>query len=110
MSPAPLIRVRLTAIRFLARDVNAYDLRRSDGAPLPPAEPGAHVDLQLPNGLTRQHSLAEAASSPAAHVLGSKRDPSSRGGSRYVTRTRTVWAVATRTLPAQRSRPVTKLT
>ena len=33
------------------------NLTRPDGAPLPAAEPGAHIDLHLPNGMTRQYSL-----------------------------------------------------
>jgi ferredoxin-NADP reductase len=28
-----------------------------DGAPLPAADPGAHIDINLPNGITRQYSL-----------------------------------------------------
>ena len=40
-----LIDVRLTAIRYAARDTNLYEFQRPDGKPLPHYEPGAHVDL-----------------------------------------------------------------
>ena len=52
-APDALIEVRLTAIRYAARDTNLFEFRRLDGKPLPAYEPGAHVDMHLPNGLTR---------------------------------------------------------
>jgi tetrachlorobenzoquinone reductase len=79
-----LIEVRLNAIRYAARDANLYELVRADGAPLPAAEPGAHVDLHLPNGIVRQYSLTIPDPSPTRYVLGIKRDAASRGGSKYV--------------------------
>jgi ferredoxin-NADP reductase len=85
-APAPeaLVEVRLTAIRYAARDTNLYEFRRPDGAPLPAYEPGAHIDLNLPNGLIRQYSLIIARPDPASYTVGIKRDPASRGGSRYI--------------------------
>jgi tetrachlorobenzoquinone reductase len=79
-----LIEVRVNAIRYAARDTNLYELARSDGAPLPAYEPGAHIDLHLPNGLIRQYSLINPADEPKAYTLGIKRDPASRGGSRFI--------------------------
>jgi ferredoxin-NADP reductase len=79
-----LIDVRLTAIRYAALDTNLYELTSLDGKPLPPYEPGAHIDLHLPNGVVRQYSLLEAEPDPTRYTIGVKRDPASRGGSRYV--------------------------
>jgi tetrachlorobenzoquinone reductase len=79
-----LIEVRLTAIRYAARDTNLYEFRRPDGAPLPGYEPGAHVDLHLPNGLIRNYSMIAAQPEPGTYTFGIKRDPASRGGSRCV--------------------------
>jgi ferredoxin-NADP reductase len=79
-----LIDVRLTAIRYAARDTNLYEFRRPDGNPLPPYEPGAHIDLHLPNGLVRNYSLIVATPEPGTYTFGIKRDPASRGGSRYI--------------------------
>jgi ferredoxin-NADP reductase len=79
-----LIEVRLTAIRYAARDTNLYEFSRLDGQPLPAYEPGAHIDVHLPNGIVRQYSLTEAKPDPASYTVGVKRDPASRGGSRYV--------------------------
>jgi ferredoxin-NADP reductase len=79
-----LIEVRLTAIRYAARDTNLYEFRRPDGQPLPPYDPGAHIDLHLPNGLVRNYSLIVANPEPGTYTFGIKRDPASRGGSRYI--------------------------
>jgi tetrachlorobenzoquinone reductase len=79
-----LIDVRVTAIRYAARDTHLYEFTRLDGKPLPPYEPGAHIDLHLPNGLIRQYSLIEPEPEPSRYTVGVKRDPASRGGSRYV--------------------------
>ena len=79
-----LIDVRLTAIRYAARDTNLYEFRHVDGKSLPEYEPGAHVDLHLPNGLVRNYSLIVAKPEPEVYTFGIKRDPASRGGSRYI--------------------------
>jgi tetrachlorobenzoquinone reductase len=79
-----LIEVRLTAIRYAARDTNLYEFTPVDGRPLPGYQPGAHIDVHLPNGIVRQYSLLEAEPDPTRYMIGVKRDPASRGGSRYV--------------------------
>jgi tetrachlorobenzoquinone reductase len=85
-APAPdaLIEVRLTAIRYVARDTCLYEFRSVDGRPLPAYEPGAHIDLHLSNGLLRNYSLTVAAPEPSIYTVGIKRDPASRGGSRFI--------------------------
>lgn len=79
-----LIEVRVNAIRYAARDTHLYELVRPGGGALPGYEPGAHIDLHLPNGLIRQYSLINPEREPKAYTLGIKRDPASRGGSRYI--------------------------
>ena len=81
---AHIIDARLIAIDPVARDTNLYTFQRTDGAALPAYQPGAHIDLHLPNGLTRQFSLTVPNTDPDRYVVGIKRDPDSRGGSRYV--------------------------
>jgi len=81
---ADLIEVRVSTIRYAAHDTNLYEFRRPDGKPLPPYQPGAHIDLHLPNGLIRQYSLIEPEPDPATYMITVKRDPASRGGSRCV--------------------------
>ena len=76
--------MRLTAIRYAAQDTNLYEFRRPDGAALEPAQPGAHIDLNLPNGMVRSYSLVTADGDAAAYVVGIKRDRASRGGSIFI--------------------------
>ena len=79
-----LINVRLTAIHYAARDTNLFEFSRLDGEALPAYEPGAHIDLHLPNGLVRQYSLVLGKPDPSAYTVGIKRDLASRGGSRFI--------------------------
>ena len=67
--PDALIDVRLTAIRYAARDTNLYEFRRPDGKPLPAYDPGAHIDLHLPNGLIRNYSLIVAKPEPGTYTV-----------------------------------------
>ena len=81
---ADLIEVRVTAIRYAARDTHLYEFTRLDGQPFPTYAPGAHIDLHLPNGLLRNYSLSVAEPEPSTYTVGIKRDPASRGGSRWI--------------------------
>jgi ferredoxin-NADP reductase len=76
----------VTGLRAVARDVLAVTLRHKSGAPLPGATPGAHIDLSLPNGLTRQYSLVNAAGAAqmTEYVVAVGWDLNSRGGSHWV--------------------------
>jgi ferredoxin-NADP reductase len=79
-----LIEVRLTEVETAARDTKVYTFRRPDESRLPPYQPGAHIDIHLPNGMTRQFSLLNPDPDPASYVVAIKLDPASRGGSRYI--------------------------
>ena len=79
-----LIDAELAAVQPVARDVNLYEFRSSDGRGLPPAAAGSHIDLHLANGLVRQYSLIRPEPDPAVYVVAVKRDAQSRGGSRFV--------------------------
>lgn len=52
-----------------------------DGAPLPPYEPGAHVDVRGPTGVTRQYSLCGTPHDRCGYTIAVKRELASRGGS-----------------------------
>ncbi|MEU6479833.1 PDR/VanB family oxidoreductase [Streptomyces sp. NPDC047017] len=69
----------------VAEDVVALTLRAPAGQ-LAPWEPGAHVDLSLPNWLTRQYSLCGDPADRDAYRVAVRYDPLSRGGSEYVHR------------------------
>jgi ferredoxin-NADP reductase len=78
------IRVRLQSISFATPDIQVYEFVRPDGAPLPAVTAGAHIDVHLPNGITRSYSLLHAGDAPDSYVVGVKRDPNSRGGSKFM--------------------------
>jgi ferredoxin-NADP reductase len=75
----------LDHIDRVAEDVIALTLR-GPTAPLTPWEPGAHIDLVLPNWLTRQYSLCGDPADRNVYRIAVRHDPLSRGGSDYVHR------------------------
>ena len=65
----------------VAKDVVRLVLRRQDGENLPAFSPGAHIDLFLPNGMTRQYSLIGDCSETDRYEIAISRAANSRGGS-----------------------------
>ena len=75
---------RVAAKRTAADGVVALTLRDVDGHPLPPWEPGAHVDLILDGVPTRQYSLCGDLANHHEYRLGILRDANGRGSSLHV--------------------------
>lgn len=67
-------------------DVRILEMRAADGSTLPPYEAGAHIDVTLGNGMTRQYSLCCRQPSGDSYRIAVKRDPNSRGGSEWLHR------------------------
>ena len=67
-----------------AAEVIAVTLVDPDGRRLPDWTPGAHIDLVMANGLTRQYSLCGDRWDAYSYRIGVLREPASRGGSAYV--------------------------
>ncbi|MBP2330030.1 ferredoxin-NADP reductase [Kibdelosporangium banguiense] len=76
-------RTVLEQVEPVAGDTVSLVLRGADG-PLAPWEPGAHVDLALPNWLTRQYSLCGDPADRDSYRVAVRHDRLSRGGSEYV--------------------------
>ncbi|GAB2817063.1 PDR/VanB family oxidoreductase [Actinocorallia aurea] len=83
-SASAALDLQVTAKRRVADGVVALTLRRPDGGRLPDWSPGAHVDLVLPGGTTRQYSLCGDRWDAHAYRIGVLREPAGRGGSAYV--------------------------
>lgn len=83
MSTTPF-QVQVADVRAEALDVMTIELRAEGGVQLPPFEPGAHLDLHLPNGLVRQYSLTNDWREHDRYVIGVARVADSRGGSSFV--------------------------
>ena len=67
-----------------AEGVVVLDLHADDGADLPAWSAGAHIDLRLPGGLTRQYSLCGKPADRSVWRVAVLREPESRGGSAHV--------------------------
>ena len=52
--------------------------------PLPAWEPGAHIDVYVPDGTTRQYSLCGDPADRSSWQIAVLREPESRGGSTYI--------------------------
>ena len=76
--------MQVADVRAEALDVMSLELRPVGGGQLPAFEPGAHLDLRLPNGLTRQYSLTNDWRERDRYVIGVARVADSRGGSSFV--------------------------
>jgi len=78
------LRLRVSARTTGAEGVVVLDLRDPSGADLPEWAPGAHLDLRLGDGLTRQYSLCGDPHDRSVWRIAVLREPESRGGSRHV--------------------------
>lgn len=76
-----MMKVKIERIVDEALDIRSFRLVRSDGQPLDTYEPGAHVDLTGPTGVTRQYSLCSPPQDRRAYLVAVKKEAQSRGGS-----------------------------
>ncbi|MGJ4891898.1 PDR/VanB family oxidoreductase [Bradyrhizobium sp. HKCCYLRH3099] len=65
-----------------AHNMASFELVPADDQPLPGFTPGSHIDVTLPNGLTRQYSLLNSAAERNRYCIGVWKDANSRGGSK----------------------------
>jgi len=64
-----------------AQDIISLELASTQGTPLPSFSAGAHIDVHIRDGLSRQYSLLNDSAEQHRYVIGVLRDPNSRGGS-----------------------------
>ncbi|WP_339487269.1 PDR/VanB family oxidoreductase [Pseudomonas sp. EL_65y_Pfl2_R95] len=76
-----MMKVRIEKIADEAQDIRSLRLVRVDGQPFEAYEPGAHVDITGPTGVTRQYSLCSPPDDGSAYLVAVKREAQSRGGS-----------------------------
>jgi vanillate O-demethylase ferredoxin subunit len=89
MSLERTLTVRVARISRQTPEILAFELAHPWGRPLPSYEAGAHIDVHMPGGFSRQYSLArapslstsEAGNAIGSYVIGVKREGASRGGS-----------------------------
>jgi vanillate monooxygenase ferredoxin subunit len=78
------LKVRVTRIIDEAENVRSYELTAAEGGPLPAFTAGAHVVVNLPNGMARQYSLTGDADDRQRYVIAVQREAEGRGGSRWI--------------------------
>ncbi|MDR0066755.1 ferredoxin reductase, partial [Acinetobacter sp. 11520] len=76
--------VIIQKIHQLTPTIRAFELVSANGTALPNFEAGAHIDVHLKNGLTRQYSLSNCCTEKHRYVIGVLHDANSRGGSRCI--------------------------
>jgi ferredoxin-NADP reductase len=81
---ADVATLRVTAKDVQADGVLTLELAAPSGGRLRDWTPGSHIDLVLPNGLTRQYSLCGDRWDPFSYRVGVLLELESRGGSSYV--------------------------
>jgi vanillate O-demethylase ferredoxin subunit len=78
------IEVEVTGRYVTARDVLEVELTPVDGSDWPDHAAGAHVDVQLPNGLLRQYSLVAPSAGQRSNRVAVLKTADSRGGSEFI--------------------------
>lgn len=79
-----VVSLQVVAKTAEADGVVSLTLARPDGRRLPDWTPGAHVDLVLPTGITRQYSLCGDRWDAHTFRVAVLREPDGRGGSAFV--------------------------
>jgi ferredoxin-NADP reductase/nitrite reductase/ring-hydroxylating ferredoxin subunit len=74
------LRVEVARKWQTAEGIAGFELRALRGH-LPTFQPGAHIDVHLPNGDVRQYSVTNGPGESASYIIGVKRETPSRGGS-----------------------------
>ena len=81
LSPTPHQPLRIAQISAVAEGIRAFELVHPEGALLPAFTAGAHLQLQVPNGLLRKYSISSDPGELQHYVITVKREAAGRGGS-----------------------------
>ncbi len=89
------MQLRVQRISYEAETINSYELVAPGGGDLAPFTAGCHIDLHLPNGMTRSYSLLNHQDERSRYIIGVNKDAASRGGSRFIHETVRVGDIVT---------------
>jgi ferredoxin-NADP reductase len=78
------LELRVKAMAWEADGVLSVTLAAPDGGELPPWTPGAHIDVDLAPGLSRQYSLCGDPADRRHWRIAVLHEPAGRGGSKFV--------------------------
>lgn len=80
------LRLRVSGRDDVAAEVLVLTLQSGDGSDLPAWTPGAHLEIRLPSGLTRQYSLCSDPRDRSSYGVSVLHEVNGRGGSREIHR------------------------
>ncbi len=83
---APVMQVEVAHVERLTDDIAAYGLRLPDGAPLPPFQGGAHIEIVVAPEYFRQYSLCSDPARRETYEIAVLREDRGRGGSQLLHR------------------------
>jgi tetrachlorobenzoquinone reductase len=78
------LRARIRSATWEAPSIHTYELVPLDDDVLPPFAAGAHIDVNLANGMVRSYSLINSQDERHRYVIAVQKDGKSRGGSKWV--------------------------
>lgn len=78
------MQVRVARKKHEAIDICSLELVHPEGGALPEFSAGAHIDVHTPGGLVRQYSLCNDPAESHRYLIGTLKDPQSRGGSKAI--------------------------
>ena len=76
-----MMEILVTSKKIIANDICLFELASLESDTLPPFSAGAHIDVKMPNGITRQYSLCNHPHESHRYQIAVLKDPASRGGS-----------------------------
>ena len=76
-----MMEVLVKSKEVIANDICLFELASTDNTALPLFSAGAHIDVEMPNGITRQYSLCNHPLENHRYQIAVLKDPASRGGS-----------------------------
>ncbi len=76
--------LQIKAITAEAKDILGFELVSAEGEDLPVFGPGAHLELELPNGMLRHYSISSGCWERNRYVIAVGLSPVSRGGSKFM--------------------------
>lgn len=84
MTARLIMKMTVASVRPITDTVTVYRFVHPRRPQLPPAAPGAHVDLHLADGKVRQYSLCGDLGDDTGYEIAVKREDDGRGGSRWI--------------------------
>lgn len=77
-----MLDVIVTQKNHEALGIASFELSAANGAPLPAFTAGAHIDVQIADGIVRQYSLCNHPEERHRYLIAVLNEPTSRGGSK----------------------------